>query len=205
MVDPQSVRALQDQLKTKLMEVMQSEFQSSYPDSHRVAMWCGSLVVQAVVGRFASQLRQYFKRNTLELNVNGLPVRFAPQEQSIDAKPPLSASAVRVTETEIDFGVLIGVIVVVLTSLIAFATALLLLHTRFKRKASYYANSGVHRSTHRWCDRSSRAVTIVVNPLTVKGTPAYNGDNPNNPNPNPNGEEGSKESFGIEMSDMNIV
>merc|ERR1712037_725673 len=135
--------------------------------------------------------------------------RFAPREQSTDAKPALSASAVRVTETEIDLGVLIGVIVVVLTSLIAFATALLLLHTRYKRKASYYANSGVHRSTHR-CDRSSRAVTIVVNPLTVKGTPAYNGDNPNpnpnpnpspNANPNPSGEEGSKESFGIEMSD----
>ena len=45
----------------------------------------------------------------------------------------------------------------------------------------------------------------MVNPLTVKGTPVYNGDNPNNPNPNPNGEEGSKESFGIEMSGMNIV
>ena len=83
MADPQSVRALQDQLKAKLMEVIRREFVSSYSDNHRVAMWCGSLVMQTVVGQFAQQLRQHFEHegNTLELYVNGLPVNFTPREQ----------------------------------------------------------------------------------------------------------------------------
>lgn len=154
--------------------------------------------MQTVVGRFAPQLQQHFKRegNTLELDIDGLPVRFAPQERSDDMKPAVAASA-SVTEDEIDFGLTIGVIVVVLASGFATAAALLLLRTRHKRKESYCANSG---STHRF-DRSSRAVTVVVNPLAVKGTPACNRGN-SNAHPNPNGEEQSKESVVIEMSDL---
>ena len=84
MADPQSVRALQDQLKAKLMEVIRTKFRASYSDNHRAAIWCGSLVMQTVVGQFAPQLRQHFEReaNSLELNVHGLPVGFTPRERS---------------------------------------------------------------------------------------------------------------------------
>lgn len=191
MADTQRVRALQDQLKAKLMHIIRTEFRSSYTDNHRVAMWCGSLIMQTVVGEFAQQLREHFERegeSSLQLYINGLPVSFVPNEQVTNEEPvTAAASAVEVTETEIDAGLSIGVVVVVLALLLALVAAVvftLLRYSRHKRKESYYANSGMHRS-------ESKAVTIVVNPLTLKVTE--------------NGEEDVKDSFGIEMSEINNV
>lgn len=189
MADPKSVRALQDELKAKLKEVIQTDFHSSYPDAdnYRVAMWCGSLVMQTVVGPFAQQLRQHYESedNTLELQVNGLPMSFVPQEPvtstSTTTEPAASATAADVAdETDLGFwiaGVTMGVVCVV--AFVVTLTLTLVLYMRHKHKAKYYADTGVR----------GKAVTIVINPLT--GTE----------NPKDNGKEDAKDA-GIEMTNI---
>merc|ERR1712157_125194 len=78
---PAYVKALQDAVVAEFNKVIDTQFQGGNVVKLRPAIWCGSLVVQAVVEKFAPQLRNHYKSagNALELKVEGKPVRFEPQ------------------------------------------------------------------------------------------------------------------------------
>ena len=84
LAQPAYVRALQDALTAELERVVRAEFDPNYsaPAAMRPSMWCGSLVMEAVVGdAFASKVREHYGsgNNQLELKVGGQPVIFVPQ------------------------------------------------------------------------------------------------------------------------------
>ena len=84
LAQPAYVRALQDALTAELERVVRAEFDPNYsaPTAMRPSMWCGSLVMEAVVGdAFASKVREHYStgNNQLELKVGGQPVIFVPQ------------------------------------------------------------------------------------------------------------------------------
>merc|ERR1712187_97198 len=72
------VKALQDALTTELAKVIKTQLNGDYVTKYRPSIWCGSLVMQAVVGEtFASQLdKHYASGNALELQVDGKDVPF---------------------------------------------------------------------------------------------------------------------------------
>ena len=77
--DPDYVTALTDAFTAELMRVIQTKFEEDYVSKFRPSVWCGSLVMQAVVKNFAGELRQHYSEgNALKLEVNGQPVRFRP-------------------------------------------------------------------------------------------------------------------------------
>merc|ERR1712181_35061 len=46
---PEYVKALQDALTTELAKVIKTQLNGDYVSKHRPSIWCGSLVIQAVV------------------------------------------------------------------------------------------------------------------------------------------------------------
>jgi len=81
---PAYVEALQDALAAELARVIRSQFDPKYSPAtpFRPSVWCGSLVMEAVVGdTLASQLREHYSSggNELQLEVAGQSLVFVPQ------------------------------------------------------------------------------------------------------------------------------
>merc|ERR1712157_701939 len=96
--------ALQDDLQAKLTSAMKTL--SSYDDSKAPAamvpsMWCGSLIMQAVVGDFAAELEQHYQdpKNTLELSLDGNVLRFAPKPSTTTTSTTTTSTTTTSTTT----------------------------------------------------------------------------------------------------------
>jgi len=97
---PEYVKALQDALTTELTNVIKTQLNGDYVTKYRPSIWCGSLVMQAVVETFASQLdKHYASGNALELQVDGKDLPFKVQSTSASTTINTSTSTTTVSTT----------------------------------------------------------------------------------------------------------
>jgi len=98
---PEYVKALQDALTTELAKVIKTQLNGDYVSKHRPSIWCGSLVMQAVVGEtFAPELnKHYTSGNALELQVEDKTLPFKPQSTTTSTTISTSTSSTTVSTT----------------------------------------------------------------------------------------------------------
>jgi len=98
---PEYVKALQEALTAELTKVIKTQLNGDYVGNYRPSIWCGSLVMQAVVGEtFASQLdKHYTSGNALELQVDGKDLPFKVQSTSTSTTINTSTGTTTVSTT----------------------------------------------------------------------------------------------------------
>lgn len=98
---PEYVKALQEALTTELTKVIKTQSNGDYVSKHRPSIWCGSLVMQAVVGEtFASELQKHYTSgNALELQVEGKALPFKPQSTTTSTTISTTTSSTTVSTT----------------------------------------------------------------------------------------------------------
>jgi len=97
---PEYVKALQDALTTELAKVIKTQLNGDYVSKHRPSIWCGSLVIQAVVETFAPELnKHYTSGNALELQVEDKALPFKPQSTTTSTTISTSTSSTTVSTT----------------------------------------------------------------------------------------------------------
>jgi hypothetical protein len=99
---PEYIKSMQDALTTELTKVIKTQLNGDYVTKYRPSIWCGSLVMQAVVETFASELdKHYASGNALELQVDGEDLSFKVQSTSASTTINTSTSTTTVSTTTV--------------------------------------------------------------------------------------------------------